>query len=57
MDPVTKNSKGFGFLRFGIQEQAQQAIAEMQGSYILARPIKLNYAAQRRAPGDNANRS
>ena len=20
MDPVTKNSKGFGFLRFGIQE-------------------------------------
>ena len=52
IDPVTKNSKGFGFLRFGIQEQAQAAISDMQGFPILSRAIKLNYAAQRRAPGD-----
>ena len=33
MDPVTKNSKGFGFIKFGSQEAAQQCIESMSGSY------------------------
>lgn len=37
MDPVTKNSKGFGFIKFGSHEAAQQCIDTMQGTYILQR--------------------
>jgi len=57
VDMQTRTSKGYGFLRFSTHEQAMASIAEMQGQFILTRPIKLNYAAQRRAPGDNTNRS
>ena len=57
MDQVTKNSKGYGFLRFGIQEQAQNAIDTMQGTVIMGRAIKLGYASQKREPGDNHNRN
>jgi len=45
MDPVTKNSKGFGFIKFGSTEAAQQCIDGMQGTYILSRQIRLGYAA------------
>ena len=47
-DPVTKISKGYGFLRFSSQQHASQCITECQGHYILTKPIKLNNAAQRR---------
>ena len=57
IDPLTKNSKGFGFLRFGIREQAQNAIDTMQSHVIMSRAIKLGYAAQKREPGDNQNRN
>lgn len=52
-DPITKNSKGFGFLRFSQQEAAQECIQTMQGHYILNRPIKLGYAAQKKQPGEH----
>lgn len=47
-DPVTKISKGYGFIRFSNQGQAQTCIADCQGNYILTKPVKLNNAAQRR---------
>jgi len=53
MDPVTKNSKGFGFIKFGSTEAAQQCIDQMQGTFILQRQIRLGYAAQKRQPGEN----
>ena len=42
VDPITKRSKKFGFVRFSSQEDSQRAIAEMNGTYILTRAIKLN---------------
>ena len=53
IDPVTKNSKGFGFIKFGSQEAAQSCIDQMQGTYILQRQIKLGQAAQKRQPGEH----
>lgn len=53
LDMQTRQSKGYGFLRFTSPEQAQDAITQMQGSFILTKPIRLNYAAQRRTPGEN----
>lgn len=55
IDPVTKNSKGFGFIKFGSHEAAQQCIESMQGHLILSRQIRLGYAAQKRQPGENRN--
>jgi nucleolysin TIA-1/TIAR len=56
-DMQTRQSKGYGFLRFTSPDQAQEAITQMQGQFIFSRPIRLNYAAQRRQPGDNTNRN
>jgi RNA recognition motif-containing protein len=35
-------------VKFGNQEEAQKAIVEMQGKYLLTKPMKLNYAAQKK---------
>ena len=42
VDPLTKRSKKYGFIRFGDFEESQKAIHEMNGKYVLSRPIKLN---------------
>lgn len=42
VDPITKRSKKYGFVRFSNFEEQQKAIVEMNGKYILSRPIKLN---------------
>ena len=42
VDPITKISKKYGFVKFSSSEDAQRAILEMNGKYILSRPIKLN---------------
>jgi len=52
-DPVTKISKGYGFLRFSQQSHATQCIADCQGHYLMTKPIKLNFAAQRRSQGED----
>ena len=45
VDPVTRYSKGYGFIKFGNSEEAARAIQEMNGKYLLTKAMKLNYAA------------
>lgn len=42
VDSITKRSKKFGFVRFSNQEESQRCISEMNGQYLLTRPMKLN---------------
>jgi RNA recognition motif-containing protein len=46
-DPVTRVSKGYGFIKFSLKEESERALQEMQGKTILGRAIKMNYASQR----------
>jgi RNA recognition motif-containing protein len=48
VDPVTRYSKGYGFIKFSDAEEAQRAIQEMNGKTLLTKPMKLNYAAQKK---------
>ena len=40
VDPKTRVSKGYGFVRFKDQNEANRALTEMNGKYILSKPIK-----------------
>eukprot|EP00347_Sterkiella_histriomuscorum_P014913 403359035 len=53
VDPVTRYSKGYGFVKFGSQEESQNAMVEMQGYYLFKKPMKINQAnaIQRREGG------
>ncbi|RLN88893.1 hypothetical protein BBJ28_00002222 [Nothophytophthora sp. Chile5] len=44
MDPVTRMSKGFGFVRFGSKEEADQT---MNGVYCSSRPMRVSVATDR----------
>lgn len=55
-DPVTRASKGYGFIKFGNKEESERALQEMQGKQILGRPIKMNYASQRNKTQQETNR-
>ena len=46
-DPVSRISKGYGFIKFSSKEDSERAMSEMQGKMILGRQIKMNYASQR----------
>mmetsp|Transcript_29668 Transcript_29668/g.45228 ORF Transcript_29668/g.45228 Transcript_29668/m.45228 type:complete len:114 (+) Transcript_29668:542-883(+) len=46
-DPVSRVSKGYGFIKFAIKEESERALQEMQGKIIMGRAIKMNYASQR----------
>ena len=48
VNPVTRLSKGYGFLKFKNHEDSLKAIVEMQGKYLLTKPMKLNYAIQKK---------
>ena len=41
IDPVTKQSKCYGFVRFINAEEATRALGEMNGRFFLTRPLKL----------------
>jgi len=43
IDPVIKNSKGYGFVRFGDQNEANKALTEMNGKVLHGKPIKTKY--------------
>ncbi|KAG9017657.1 RRM protein [Tulasnella sp. 427] len=44
VDPVMGVSKGYGFVRFAIPEDASRALIEMQGLYCLSRPMRISHA-------------
>jgi len=44
VDPVTRQSKGYGFVKFSDPQEAQSAIREMQGTILRGRAIKTNQA-------------
>lgn len=46
-DSVSRQSKGYGFIKFGLKEESERALQEMSGKIINGRPIKMNYASQR----------
>jgi RNA recognition motif-containing protein len=52
VDPVTRYSKGYGFIKFGNPEDAARAIQEMNGKFLLTKAIKLNYASQKKNEQD-----
>ena len=41
IDPVTKQSKCYGIVRFINAEEATRALGEMNGRFFLTRPLKL----------------
>ncbi|TMW67822.1 hypothetical protein Poli38472_007494 [Pythium oligandrum] len=48
-DPLTRMSKGFGFVRFGAKEEADQALQTMNGVYCSSRPMRVSVATDRNA--------
>ena len=47
VDPVSRVSKGYGFIKFETKEESERALQEMNGRQLLGRNIKMNYASQR----------
>jgi len=41
MDPVTKRSKRYGFVRFSNQFESEKAIKEQNGQYLKSRAMKI----------------
>lgn len=46
-DPITKSSKGYGFVKFSNTNESQRAITEMNGTLIKGKAIKVSPAAIR----------
>ncbi|KAI8970473.1 hypothetical protein BDF20DRAFT_825773 [Mycotypha africana] len=46
-DPVSRKSRGFGFVAFRDKSDAEQAIATMNGEWLGSRPIRCNWATQK----------
>lgn len=57
-DPVRKLSKGYGFVSFSNQYEANQALEEMNGSYLKGKPIKTSQSFSKNSnnnPGGGYN--
>jgi RNA recognition motif-containing protein len=50
-DRETGQSRGFGFVTMGTADQAQKAIAEMNGAMLDGRALKVNEAEERQGGG------
>ncbi len=46
-DRESGQSRGFGFVTMGSEQQAQQAIAQMNGALLDGRPLRVNEAEER----------
>lgn len=44
VDPVSRKSKGYGFIKFISKEESERALQEMNGKNFFGRAIKMNYA-------------
>lgn len=49
-DPLTGRSKGYGFVRFGIEAERDRALGEMMGHLISNRPIRVSIATAKKTP-------
>ncbi|OQR91835.1 hypothetical protein ACHHYP_04310 [Achlya hypogyna] len=47
VDQMTRVAKGFGFVRFGVKAEADQALQTMQGVPCLGRPMRVSAATDR----------
>jgi len=47
-DPQSGGSRGYGFVRFGDENESQRAMSEMQGVFIGSRRIRLNSATPKK---------
>ncbi|PIN16659.1 hypothetical protein CDL12_10684 [Handroanthus impetiginosus] len=50
MDRVSDRSKGFGFVTYASEDEAEKAIAEMNGKQLKGRVIFVDYAKPRSGP-------
>ena len=48
VDPSTKVSKGYGFVKFSDQNESHRALNEMNGKLINGKPMKINTAAYKK---------
>ena len=55
LDPTTKSSRGFGFVTFVEEEDAQSAIQEFHGKEFMGRALKVEIAEARHRAGDGVN--
>ncbi|XP_073139420.1 polyadenylate-binding protein RBP47-like [Henckelia pumila] len=51
IDANTGRSKGYGFVRFGDDNERSQAMIEMNGAYCSSRPMRIGAATPRKASG------
>lgn len=50
-DPMTGRSKGFGFVRFGLEAERDRSLNEMNGVFVGSRAIRVSLATARRPGG------
>ena len=51
IDSNTGRSKGFGFVRFGDENERSMAMTEMNGVYCSSRPMRISVATPKKASG------
>ncbi|XP_052199472.1 polyadenylate-binding protein RBP47-like [Diospyros lotus] len=51
VDSNSGRSKGYGFVRFGDENERSRAIAEMNGMYCSTRPMRIGVATPKKQPG------
>ncbi|XVE49170.1 hypothetical protein DITRI_Ditri01bG0060800 [Diplodiscus trichospermus] len=51
IDSNTGRSKGYGFVRFGDENEKSRAMTEMNGVYCLSRPMRVGVATPKKASG------
>lgn len=52
IDATTGRSKGYGFVRFGNDEEKTRAMSEMNGVYCSSRPMRIGPATPRKSSGE-----
>jgi len=50
-DSVSNRSKGYGFVRFGSEQERDMALGQMNGIHINNRPIRVSLATAKKNPG------
>lgn len=50
-DPNTGRSKGYGFVRFGDENERSRAMTEMNGAYCSTRPMRISVATPKKSSG------